>query len=169
MSLELVVTVAVAAVPSPSVVLAAAASASSIKLRPKALIDVSSHLLDNSVSCHTKVLNSTTTISFPCIIAPTALHRLAHSEHGELATVRAAVACSTVMCVSSNASVRLERVAEEFQQQIKDSLIDIFEVTEISRLNQLYWSDVLESVNIEDDVFDVCNDENDKDLINEME
>ncbi len=61
-----------------------------IKLRPKVLIDVSSHSIENSVSCQTQVLNSTTTISFPCIIAPTALHRLANSEHGELATVRAA-------------------------------------------------------------------------------
>ncbi len=61
-----------------------------IKLRPKILIDVSSHSLDNSVSCQTQILNSKTTISFPCIIAPTALHRLANSEHGELATVRAA-------------------------------------------------------------------------------
>lgn len=90
-----------------------------IKLRPKALIDVSSHLLDDSRGCQTKVLNSTTTISFPCIIAPTALHRLANKEHGELATVRAAVACSTVMCVSSTASIRMERVAQEFQQELK--------------------------------------------------
>ena len=61
-----------------------------IKLRPKILIDVSSHSIENSISCQTQLLNSTTTISFPCIIAPTALHRLANSEHGELATVRAA-------------------------------------------------------------------------------
>jgi 4-hydroxymandelate oxidase len=90
-----------------------------IKLRPKILIDVSSHSTVNSISCQTKVLNSTTTISFPCIIAPTALHRLANSEHGELATVRAAVACSTIMCVSTSASIRIERIAEEYRQQIK--------------------------------------------------
>ncbi len=62
-----------------------------IKLRPKVLIDVSSHSIGNSVSCQTQVLNSSMTISFPCIVAPTALHRLAHSEHGELPTVRAAL------------------------------------------------------------------------------
>jgi isopentenyl diphosphate isomerase/L-lactate dehydrogenase-like FMN-dependent dehydrogenase len=90
-----------------------------IKLRPKILIDVSSHSTVNSISCQTKVLNSATTISFPCIIAPTALHRLANSEHGELATVRAAVACSTIMCVSSTASIRMELLAEEHRQQIK--------------------------------------------------
>ena len=49
-----------------------------IKLRPKILIDVSSHSIENSMNCQTQLLNSTTTISFPCIIAPTALHRLAN-------------------------------------------------------------------------------------------
>ncbi|UJR18055.1 hypothetical protein I4U23_004955 [Adineta vaga] len=90
-----------------------------IKLRPKILIDVSSHKTENSLNCQTQLLHSTTTISFPCIIAPTALHRLAHREHGELATVRAAVACSTIMCVSTAASTRMELIAEEHQQQIK--------------------------------------------------
>ena len=90
-----------------------------IKLRPKVLIDVSSHSTINSISCQTRVLNSSATISFPCIIAPTALHRLANSEHGELATVRAAVASSTIMCVSAGASIRLELIAEEYRQQIK--------------------------------------------------
>ncbi len=61
-----------------------------IKLRPKILIDVSSHSTVNSVSCQTQILNSTTTISFPCIIAPSALHRLANNERGEFATVQAA-------------------------------------------------------------------------------
>jgi len=37
-----------------------------------------------------QILNSTTTISFSCVIAPSALHRLRNSEHRELATVRAA-------------------------------------------------------------------------------
>ena len=93
-----------------------------IKLRPKVLIDVSAHSKENSISCQTQVLNSTTTtttISFPCIIAPSALHRLANNEHGELATVRAAVACSTIMCVSSTASIRMEQIAEEYRKQIK--------------------------------------------------
>ncbi|CAF2980866.1 unnamed protein product [Rotaria sp. Silwood2] len=73
----------------------------------------------NPVSCQTQLLNSTITISFPCIIAPTALHRLANNEHGELATVRAAVACSTIMCVSTMASICMERVAEEHREQIR--------------------------------------------------
>jgi len=90
-----------------------------IQLRPKVLIDVSSHCNENSTNCQTKVLNSSTTISFPCIIAPTALHRLAHKEHGELATVRAAVACSTVMIVSTTASIRIEQIADEHRRQIE--------------------------------------------------
>ena len=90
-----------------------------IQLRPKILIDVSSHSAINSISCQTQLLNSTATSSFPCIIASTALHRLANNEHGELATVRAAVACSTVMCVSTTASTRMEVIAEEYRHQIK--------------------------------------------------
>ncbi len=90
-----------------------------IKLRPKILIDVSSHSTVNSINCQTSLLNSSTTISFPCIIAPTALHRLANIEHGELATVRAAVACSTIMCLSTSASIRMEVIAEEYRHQIK--------------------------------------------------
>ncbi len=90
-----------------------------IKLRPKILIDVSSHSTINSISCRIRVLNSTTTIPFPCLIAPTALHRLANNEYGELATVRAAVASSTIMCVSTGSSIRLEQIAEEYRQQIK--------------------------------------------------
>jgi isopentenyl diphosphate isomerase/L-lactate dehydrogenase-like FMN-dependent dehydrogenase len=92
-----------------------------IKLRPKALIDVSSHSTADSLNCQTQLLDSTTTISFPCIIAPTALHRLANKEYGELATIRAAVACSTIMCVSTAASTRMEVIAEEHRQQIKEN------------------------------------------------
>ena len=90
-----------------------------IKLRPKILIDVSSHSTINSISCQTQLLNSTVTSSFPCIIAPTALHRLMNNEHGELATVRAAVASSTIMCVSTTASTHIELIAEEYRHQIK--------------------------------------------------
>ncbi len=46
-----------------------------IKLRPKIHIDVSSYLAVNSISCQTQLLNSTRTSSFPCIVAPNALHR----------------------------------------------------------------------------------------------
>ncbi|CAF1273178.1 unnamed protein product [Adineta steineri] len=91
-----------------------------IKLRPKILIDVSENLTANSISCKTQILNSTTTISFPFIIAPTAFHRLANDEHGELATVRAAVACSTIMCVSTMATIHMEAIANEHQRYIKE-------------------------------------------------
>ena len=40
--------------------------------------------IKKGLNCQTQILNSTTTTSFLCIIAPTALHRLANSEHGEL-------------------------------------------------------------------------------------
>ena len=92
-----------------------------IKLRPKILIDVSSHSAVDSTSCNTQLFNSTITIPFPCIIAPTSLHCLADRELGELATVRAAVACSTIMCVSTGASTRLELIADEHQRQIKEN------------------------------------------------
>ncbi|CAF3014963.1 unnamed protein product [Rotaria sp. Silwood2] len=90
-----------------------------IKLSPKILIDVSSHSALNSVSCQTHLLNSTITISFPCILAPTALHRLSSNEHGQLATFRAAVACSTIMCISTMVSICMERIADEHWEQIK--------------------------------------------------
>ncbi|CAF1523795.1 unnamed protein product [Adineta ricciae] len=92
-----------------------------IKLRPKMLIDVSSHTKQDSTNCQTQILNSTMTIGFPCIIAPTAFHRLVDNENGELATVRAAVAHSTIMCVSTNSSTSMERVAEEHRRQIKEN------------------------------------------------
>jgi len=88
-----------------------------IKLRPKILVDVSS----NSLSCTTQLLNSPCRISFPCIIAPTSFHRLANIEHGELATVRSAVACSTIMCVSHMSSTRMELIADEYRKQIKEN------------------------------------------------
>ncbi|CAF3636927.1 unnamed protein product [Rotaria socialis] len=91
-----------------------------IKLRPKIFIDVSSHPPSNSVNRHTKLLNSSVTISFPCIIAPTAVHCLANREHGELATVRAAVTHSTIMCISTLASTSMESIAEEHRRQIKE-------------------------------------------------
>ncbi|CAF4015643.1 unnamed protein product [Rotaria sp. Silwood2] len=90
-----------------------------IKLRPKVLIDVSSHSMVDSINCKIQLFNSTT-ISFPCIIAPTSLHRLANTEHGELATVRAAVASSTIMCVSTGASTSMELIADEHRRYIKE-------------------------------------------------
>lgn len=80
---------------------------------------MSSHSIKDSSSCQTQLFNSTR-VSFPCIIAPTAFQRLANYEHGELATVRAAVACSTIMCASTNASTSLERIAEEHRRYMKE-------------------------------------------------
>ncbi|CAF4554948.1 unnamed protein product, partial [Didymodactylos carnosus] len=88
-----------------------------IKLRPKVFVDVSIHST-NDLSCKTTILNSTT-ISFPCIIAPTALHRLANQD-GELATVRAAVRSNTIMIVSTMASTRMELIAEEHQKTMME-------------------------------------------------
>jgi isopentenyl diphosphate isomerase/L-lactate dehydrogenase-like FMN-dependent dehydrogenase len=82
-----------------------------IKIRPKILVDVSS---DFTSRCSTK-------IPFPILIAPTAFHRLADNEYGELSTVRAAVACSTIMCVSTAASTRMEIIADEYHKQIKEN------------------------------------------------
>ena len=49
-------------------------------------------------------------ISMPILVAPTAFHRLAHSE-GELATARAAVAAGTIMVLSSLSTTSMEEVA----------------------------------------------------------
>jgi 4-hydroxymandelate oxidase len=51
-----------------------------------------------------------TRLAMPVLIAPTALHRLAHPE-GERATARAAAAAGTILCVSTIASVPMEEVA----------------------------------------------------------
>jgi 4-hydroxymandelate oxidase len=72
-------------------------------LRPRVLVDVSSR--DPS----TTVLGQE--VSLPILVAPTALHVLAHPE-GEVATARAATAAGTVMILSSLASRTLEEVAE---------------------------------------------------------
>jgi 4-hydroxymandelate oxidase len=49
-------------------------------------------------------------LAFPLILAPTALHRLAHPE-GEVRTARAAAAAGTLMTLSTVSSVPLEDVA----------------------------------------------------------
>src|SRR5262245_51261633 len=49
-------------------------------------------------------------LSFPIGVAPSAFHQLMHKE-GELATVRAAGAAGTVMCLSVMATTTLEDVA----------------------------------------------------------
>ncbi len=73
-----------------------------LALLPRVLIDVS------TVDTSTSVLNEN--ISFPVIVAPTALQTLAHAD-GELATARGTSAAGTVMIVSTMASHRLEDIA----------------------------------------------------------
>jgi 4-hydroxymandelate oxidase len=73
-----------------------------LSLVPRVLLDVSS--VDTSVSVLGKP------IDFPVILAPTALHRLAHPE-GEKRTARAAAAAGTLMTLSTVSSVPLEDVA----------------------------------------------------------
>jgi isopentenyl diphosphate isomerase/L-lactate dehydrogenase-like FMN-dependent dehydrogenase len=72
------------------------------RLRPRMLVDV------GSPSTRTSVLGSE--VSMPVLIAPTALHRLAHGD-GEQATARAAAAAGTVMCVSTLATATPAEVA----------------------------------------------------------
>ena len=74
-----------------------------IRLRPRVLVDVS------HVELATTILG--TPISMPILIAPTALHGLAHPE-GECATVRAAGAAGTLMIVSSSSTRQLEDIAQ---------------------------------------------------------
>ena len=70
--------------------------------RPRVLVDVS------NVELATTVLGAK--VSFPILVAPTAFHRLAHTE-GEVATAKGVLATGTTMVVSTIASVRLEDVA----------------------------------------------------------
>jgi len=72
------------------------------RLRPRAMVNV--EYRDLSVS----MLGGT--LSLPIGIAPSAFHKLMHPD-GELATVRAAGAAGTVMCLSIMATVSLEEVA----------------------------------------------------------
>jgi 4-hydroxymandelate oxidase len=73
-----------------------------VQIVPRVLVDVS------SVDTTTKVLDRK--LPLPVIIAPVALHRLAHPE-GELAVARAAAAAGTVMTLSTMASTTIEEVA----------------------------------------------------------
>jgi isopentenyl diphosphate isomerase/L-lactate dehydrogenase-like FMN-dependent dehydrogenase len=73
-----------------------------LKLRPRVLVDV------GSVSTATTVLGAE--VTFPVLVAPVALQRMAHPE-GELATARAAAAAGTIMCLSTAATSRPREVA----------------------------------------------------------
>jgi 4-hydroxymandelate oxidase len=72
-----------------------------LPLHYRVLVDVSNRDLS------TTVLG--TPVSMPVLVAPTAFHKLA-CEAGELATVRAAAAEGTVMCLSSLSNTRVEEV-----------------------------------------------------------
>ena len=67
------------------------------RLRPRVLVDVS------GVDASTTVLGSK--VSMPVLVAPTALHRLAHAD-GEPGTARAAAAAGTVYTLSTLATSR---------------------------------------------------------------
>ncbi|KAG6733218.1 hypothetical protein I3842_01G216100 [Carya illinoinensis] len=73
-----------------------------ITIRPRILVDVS------RIDMSTTVLGYN--ISAPIMIAPTALHKLAHPE-GEAATARAAAASKTIMILSTTSSCTVEEVA----------------------------------------------------------
>lgn len=73
-----------------------------IRLRPRVLVDVS------NVDLSTTILGFK--ISAPIMIAPTAMHKLAHPE-GELATARAAAAAGTIMVLSFSSTSTVEEVA----------------------------------------------------------
>ncbi|KAK9993886.1 hypothetical protein SO802_023589 [Lithocarpus litseifolius] len=72
-----------------------------IMIPPRILVDVS------RIDLSTNVLGYN--ISAPILIAPTALHKLAHPE--EVVTARAAAACKTIMALSFTSSCTLEEVA----------------------------------------------------------
>ncbi len=72
------------------------------RLRPRFMVNVEQR--DLSVN----ILEDT--LSLPIGIAPSAFHKLMHSD-GELATARAAGACGTVMCLSIMSTTSLEEVA----------------------------------------------------------
>ena len=74
------------------------------RLRPRVLVDVS------ATNPATTVLG--TPISMPVIVAPTALHRLAHAD-GEPGTARAAAAAGTIYTLSTLATSRPTEVAAD--------------------------------------------------------
>src|SRR3954469_20577703 len=71
-------------------------------LRPRVLVDVS------GVSAATTVLGHQ--VSMPVLVAPTALHRMAHPD-GEPGMARAAAAAGTIYCLSTLATSRPSEVA----------------------------------------------------------
>ena len=74
-----------------------------IRLRPRVLVDVS------MIDTRTSVLG--TPVSMPLLVAPTAMHCLAHPE-GECATAQAAGRANTIMIASTTATRSLEEIAQ---------------------------------------------------------
>jgi (S)-2-hydroxy-acid oxidase len=72
------------------------------RFRPRVLVDVS------NIDMSTSMLGYP--ISAPIMIAPTAMHKLAHPK-GEIATAKAAAACNTIMIVSFMSTCTIEEVA----------------------------------------------------------
>ncbi len=81
------------------------ASLERIRLRPRVLVDVSAKVLDT----RTSVLG--TPVSMPLIVAPMAMHCLAHPEVA-CATAQAAGRANTLMIVSTTATRSLEEIAQ---------------------------------------------------------
>ncbi|KAK4269047.1 hypothetical protein QN277_022253 [Acacia crassicarpa] len=73
-----------------------------ITLRPRVLVDVS------RINMSTNILGYR--ISAPIMIAPTAMHKLAHPQ-GEVATAKAAAASNTIMVLSFMSTCTVEEVA----------------------------------------------------------
>ncbi|KAL8458741.1 hypothetical protein ACS0TY_036304 [Phlomoides rotata] len=73
-----------------------------ITIRPRILIDVS------RIDMSTTILGYN--ISAPIMVAPTALHKLAHPQ-GEVATARASAASNVIMVLSFNSMCTVEEVA----------------------------------------------------------
>lgn len=80
-----------------------------LRLRPRILTDVSK--LDTRVTLFGRELQ------FPILLAPTAYHRMIHSE-GELATVKGAGAAGAVMTVSTMATTGVEEIAAAAKQPL---------------------------------------------------
>src|SRR6516165_3791675 len=76
-----------------------------IRLRPRVLVDVSAGALD----MRTTVLG--TPVSMPVLIAPTAIHCMAHPE-GECATAQAAGKAGSLMVASTVSTRTLEDIAK---------------------------------------------------------
>src|SRR6266700_1011709 len=77
-----------------------------IRLRPRVLVDVRTSVIE----MRTSVLGMP--ISMPIMVAPMAMHCLAHPE-GECATAQAAGRANTLMAVSTTSTRTLEEIAQE--------------------------------------------------------